>query len=192
MDSPGNSESLRAVTVIDARGDAPVLSDAVDGLFQRNVNTGVLSTSAVAIRPNYAQPDAPGLAYIGSSGEDRIQTAVVVADYYDQAKLLAADYFFVHGVGSNSGGGADTRGLAFDSHQRMYLVGRAPASVLQYDVSLDETGQPRRAMLSGAGELPPRRTGPDRPTPASRVPARHSRRPGRSGRRPYPSRHPPC
>ncbi|MBK9070164.1 MAG: beta-propeller fold lactonase family protein [Myxococcales bacterium] len=138
-----------AVTVVDARGAAPVLSDAVDGLFQRNLNTGVLSTSAVAIRPNYAQPEAPGIAYIGSSGEDRIQTAVVLADYYDQAKLLAADYFFVHGVGSNSGGGADTRGIAFDAHQRMYFVGRAPASVLQYDVSVDEVGQVRRALLSG-------------------------------------------
>lgn len=138
-----------AVTVVDARGEAPMLSDAVDGLFQRNLNTGVLSTSAVAIRPNYAQPDAPGIAYIGSSGEDRIQTAVVLPDYYDQAKLLAADYFFVHGVGSNSGGGADTRGLAFDDHQRMYLVGRAPASLLQYDVGVDDAGQVKRALLSG-------------------------------------------
>src|SRR5262249_21989646 len=125
-----------SVTLISLPKDGtPVLSDAIGGLFGADPVTGLVGASAVAGR----SPGAPDdIVYVASRTEGRIQTLTVTSPYAGQPSLLEPGlFFFLDGVGSQSGSSRDSRGMVFGSGgDRMYLINRAPPTLQVYDTSL--------------------------------------------------------
>lgn len=121
-----------AVTLLDSPPDAPAtIADVTSGLFLSDSN-GDVGASGVAVREG-------GTIYVGSSHEDRVQTLSVGRPVNGAAPfLLQGDYFFLDGVGGNSGGSANTRALQFGrGGDRLYAVNREPPSLQIFDTSLD-------------------------------------------------------
>lgn len=136
-----------SVTLIDSRpGVDAQVTDIVGGVFAADPSTGLRGATGVAGRSNGADGS---IVYVGSRSEDRIQTFTVGRPVNDAPPfLLAGNYFFLDGVGNNSGGSTDTRGMAFSpSGERMYLVNRRPPSLQVIDTSLDEGGFPRNKFV---------------------------------------------
>jgi DNA-binding beta-propeller fold protein YncE len=75
--------------------------------------------------------------YVGSSREDRIQTLTIGRPVNGSAPfLLEGGYFFLDGVGGNTGSSADTRALGFSpTGERLYAINREPPSLQVFDTS---------------------------------------------------------
>jgi DNA-binding beta-propeller fold protein YncE len=141
-----------AVTLIDSPRDGRVqVTDIARNVFLPDPNTGLRGATAVAGRTPYAADD---IVYVGSRSEDRIQTFTVGRAVNGAPPfLLRGNFFFLDGVGGNSGGSRDTRGMTFSpSGQRLYLVNRRPPSLQVIDTSLDETGFPKNQTI-GATDI---------------------------------------
>lgn len=134
------------VTLMDSpRDGAAILTDSMINLFNAN-SVGATGASAVAGRdPSGAGED---LIYLASRTEDRVHI-MTVSDGPFGKMFVPSSFFFLNGVGSNTGGSSDTRGAVFDEGgDRMYLVNRLPASLQVYDTSLDTTGFPQNRFLT--------------------------------------------
>jgi DNA-binding beta-propeller fold protein YncE len=133
IDSPGN-------------GDAPVISDALGGLFATNPSSGVRGATGVAGR----SPGAPDAAiYVTSRAESRIQTMHVYRPAGGLAALVSGEFFFLDRLIPSS----DSRGIAFSADgQRGYVVSRDPPTVQILDTENSPQGYPRNAVI-GAIEI---------------------------------------
>jgi DNA-binding beta-propeller fold protein YncE len=137
-----------AVTLIDspkADGALAVVSDVALNVFLPDQNTGLRGATGVVGKPG-------SIVYVGSRSEDRVQTFSVGRPVNGSSPyLVQGNYFFLDGVGNNSGGSVDTRGMVFSpSGERLYLVNRRPPTLQIIDTSLSETGFPRNEPVGAA------------------------------------------
>lgn len=139
--------STGALTLVDsARGGDASIADVIAGLFAADLN-GLRGATGVAARGK------SGLLYAVSRTEDRVQMLTVDRGLADRAFLLPAGHFFLDAVGTNSGGSADSRDIAFSANgDRMFVLNRRPPSVQMYDTSAGPTGVPRNRAL-GATDI---------------------------------------
>lgn len=123
----------------------PLLADVITGVFSTN-SSGYAGASAVAGRTI----GADSIAYVGSPFENRIQMFTVGRPANGAPPwLLPGEYFFLDGVGVETGLSADTRGLAFgDGGDRLYALNRNPPTVQILDTSVDNTGAPRSTLVA--------------------------------------------
>jgi len=133
-------------TLVDLEG-APVLSDALTGVFNPDPLQRVGSVAVAGRRPGAAEDD---LVYVGSSSDNRVQTFAIARDTTGRAVLFPSDYFFLDRVGAQAGGSQDTRAAAFGAGgDRGYFLNREPPSVAIVDTSIDNTGFPRNVVIGG-------------------------------------------
>jgi len=130
--------SSGAITLVDlpAGGGAPVLADAVAGLFTSDPSTGELGAVAAAGR-------RPGTAtdriYVTSRTDARVQTRLVARPASGEPILVPTDYFFLDQVSPST----DGRGIAFsDDGDRAYILNREPPMLHIVDSSLGADGMP--------------------------------------------------
>jgi YVTN family beta-propeller protein len=136
------------VTLVDLPKDtAPIATDEAIGLFNADATTGGIGSSAVAGR---APGDPNDILYVGSITEDRVQTLSVVRPRDGSPAVLDPDqFFFLDGVGNQSGSSEDNRGMVFGSGgDRMYTVNRLPPSLMMYDTSINAQGTPANTLLA--------------------------------------------
>lgn len=134
-----------AVTLVDAPkdGKAPVISDALSGVFQVDSQTGIRAALGAAART------PGGRIYVTSRSEERVQVFSVARIGNTFPALVPAEYFFLRGVQPSD----NSRGILFGSSgERAYIVNRSPPMLHVLDTSMDETGIPRNELL-GAVEL---------------------------------------
>jgi DNA-binding beta-propeller fold protein YncE len=131
------------ITLVDSpKNGTPVVADALGGLFQPG-DSLTAGGSAVAGRLPSAQDN---LIYVASRTESRVQILSVDRPSADELPfLVSSNYFFLEAAGGNSGGSADSRGLAFSADgSTMAAINRLPPALLLYDTSIDaENGFPR-------------------------------------------------
>ncbi|HEY4179751.1 MAG TPA: hypothetical protein VGM90_23075 [Kofleriaceae bacterium] len=139
-----------AVTLINSPKDSQDVgvTDVLTGIFAADGN-GLRGATGVT-----GSPSGNGIVYVGSRTEDRIQTFTVGHPANGASPfLLPGEWFFLDGVGANTGGSSDTRGMTFSpSGERMYLVNRRPPSLQVYDESLTATGAPANNAI-GATDI---------------------------------------
>jgi YVTN family beta-propeller protein len=133
-----------------ADGDAEIVDINVS-FFQPNPTTGLLGAAGVAGRTPGAPDD---IVYVGSVTENRIQTLTVDEPINNAtASIVPSNYFFLNGVGGNSGVSSDTRGMQFSpSGDRLYLINRMPPTLQIIDTSLDAQGFPANQLV-GATDI---------------------------------------
>jgi DNA-binding beta-propeller fold protein YncE len=143
-----------AVSLVDAPpdGEAPILSDAIGGLFASNADDpGVRGAAGVAGRLPGSSPDR---IYVTSRAEARVQTLTVAWPNGSRRRgglpvLVPADFFFMNRVLPSD----DGRGLAFSADgDRAYVINRDPPTLQIIDTSLNAAGVPRNE-LSAAIEI---------------------------------------
>ncbi len=137
-----------AVTLIDSPKDSDrvQVSDVLSGIFAADPSNGIRGATGIVGR----LPNAPNdIIYVGSRSEDRIQTFTVGRPVNGAPPfMLPGNWFFLDAVGGNTGGSADTRGMAASvDGSRMYLVNRRPPSLQVWDTSLSPTGFPKNKAL---------------------------------------------
>jgi hypothetical protein len=133
-----------AVTLVDSSGDRRAqISDTVTNVFLAPPNIEP-AASAIAGRPR-AGEGASDIIYVGSPTENRIQTFTVARPVNESAPyLVPGGYFLIDGVGSNSGGSSETRGMQFSADgNRLFIANRRPPSLSIFDTSIGPTGVPR-------------------------------------------------
>lgn len=131
------------VTLVDSpAAGTPVLADAVSGLFagQAPGTTGIAGRVA----------GADNILYVQSRAEDRIQMMTVARQDGAPPFLVPVEHFFLNSVGSgNAGPSSDSRGVVFGSGgDRAYMINRFPPSMMVYDTSIDEVGQPANRLVT--------------------------------------------
>ena len=135
------------VTLLDLPrdGSAPLLTDALAGLFQASQN-GLRSSIGIAGRT----PGSPyDLVYVTSSYEERVQLVYVTRQASGRPVMVPSEYFFLDRVFPSE----DGRGITFGAGgDRAYVVNRLPPALQIVDTSVDETGFPRNRVI-GAVEL---------------------------------------
>ncbi len=144
--------STGTVSLVDAPtdGSAPMVADAIGGLFAVNPNTLARGATGVAGR----QPGSPSdLVYVTSRAESRVQMLHVYRP--DQADafptLVPSNYFFLDRVLPSD----NSRGIAFsDDGNRAHVVNRDPPMLLTVDTSLGADGFPRNQLLSAVEICP--------------------------------------
>lgn len=139
------------VTLINSPiGGMATASDLSLGIFEPDINTGIIGAAGVGGRPS---PDGD-VVYVGASTEDRIQTFTVGRPVNGQSPfLLPGNYFFLDAVGGQAGDSEDTRGITFSPDgNRMYLINRDPPSLQIFDTSMKPTGFPANTAI-GATDL---------------------------------------
>jgi DNA-binding beta-propeller fold protein YncE len=128
-----------AVSLADApgNGDAPVLSDALGGVFEPDPVTRVRSALGASARlPG-------GRIYVTSRSEDRVQIFTVLRIGDEFPALVPGEFFFLRGVEPSDNG----RGIHFsDGGNVAYVVNRSPAMLHVLDTSMDLTGSPRNEL----------------------------------------------
>ena len=131
-----------AVTLVDSPKSGEVrIADVLTGVFGADPLTGQRGATGVVGRPS----SGPGIVYVGSRSEDRVQTFTVGRPVNNAAPfLLPGAWFFLESVGEASGGeSTDTRGMAFSPDgSRLYLVNRRPPSLQILDTSIGDAGYP--------------------------------------------------
>lgn len=146
--------SSGAVTLIDSpRVGTVQITDVLTGVFAADPSNGLRGATGVVGR----LPNAPGdIIYVGSRSEDRIQTFTVGRPINGAPPfLLPGAWFFLDGVGGNTGNGgsSDTRGMTFSPDgERLYLVNRRPPSIQVYDTAIGPAGYPNNKFL-GATDI---------------------------------------
>lgn len=119
-------------------GDAPVLSDGLGNVFDRDPQTRVSSALGAAARV------AGGRVYVTSRSEERVQMFTVARVDPKFPTLVPSEFFFLRGVAPSD----DARGIRFGAGgDRAYIVNRSPAMLQVLDTSLDETGVPRNELI---------------------------------------------
>lgn len=118
-------------------GRAPVLTDALGGVFEPDRVTGVRSALGAAARlPG-------GRVYVTSRSENRVQIFTVARIGEEHPALVPAEFFFLRGVEPSDNG----RGITFSpSGDTAYIVNRSPAMLHVLDTSIDLTGTPRNEL----------------------------------------------
>lgn len=137
-----------AVTLIDSPRDGnAVVSDVVANVFLPDPGNGIRGATGIAGR---LPRQAGNIVYVGSRSEQRVQTFTVGRPVNGALPfLLTGDYFFLDGVGGNSGQSSDTRGMAFSpTGDRLYLANRRPPSLQIIDTSLGDDGFPKNDTLA--------------------------------------------
>lgn len=141
-----------AVTLIDSPRDGGnvQIADVLTGIFAADPTNGLRGATGVVGRPG----SGPGIVYVGSRTEDRIQTFTVGRPINDAPPfLLPGNWFFLDAVGGNTGSSNDTRGMTFSPDgERLYLVNRRPPSLQVFDTSLSPTGFPKNEAI-GATDI---------------------------------------
>lgn len=137
------------VSLIDspANGEAPILADALGGLFATNPSTGVRGATGVAGR----SPGSPdGLVYVTSRAEPRVQMLHVYRPPGGGLPVMVpGEFFFLDRLLPSS----DSRGIAFSADgERGYVVNRDPPSLQVIDTEETAEGYPRNEVI-GAIEL---------------------------------------
>jgi DNA-binding beta-propeller fold protein YncE len=135
--------SQGAVSLIDAppNGDAPVLTDALGGLFAVNPQTGALGAVGIAGRRPGSVYD---LVYVTSRSEARVQMLYVYRGG-DFPTLVPSQYFFLDRVLPSD----DGRGIVFsEDGNRAHIVNRDPPMLLTIDTSLGADGFPKNELAS--------------------------------------------
>lgn len=130
-----------ALTLVDSpSGGSARITDTVTNVFLAPPNIEPAASAVVGRRQGTSH-----LLYVGSSTENRIQTFTVGRPVNESAPyLVPGSYFLVDGVGSNSGGSSETRGMQFSKDgNRLYVVNRRPPSLSIFDTSVGPTGAPR-------------------------------------------------
>lgn len=136
------------ITLLDmpTDGAAPVLQDALAGLFAAN-QLGQRSSIGAAGRTPGSPDD---LVYVTSSTEKRVHMLYIRKDAGGRAVgMVPSEYFFLDRVFPSE----DGRGITFgEGGDRAYIVNRLPPTLQIVDTSLDATGFPRNQVI-GAIEL---------------------------------------
>ncbi|MBX3160734.1 MAG: YncE family protein [Deltaproteobacteria bacterium] len=136
-----------AVTLIDSpKQGSATIADVVVGVFFPDPVNGLRGATGVAGNA------ASDIVYVGSRSEDRIQTFTVGRPVNGaRPYLLQGNYFFLDSIGGTTGGGNDSRGMAFSKDgSRLYLVNRRPPTLQVYDTSPNEQGFPRNEPIGAA------------------------------------------
>jgi DNA-binding beta-propeller fold protein YncE len=121
-DAPGN-------------GDAPILTDALRGVFEGDPVSSALG--AAARTPN-------GRIYVTSRSENRVQIFTVLRIPGEFPALVPSEFFFLRGVEPSDNG----RGIHFsDGGDVAYVVNRSPPMLQVLDTSMDATGSPRNELV---------------------------------------------
>lgn len=138
------------VTLVDLPVDgAPVLADAITGLFASN-GFGQRGSVAVAGR-NPGQPDT--IAYVTSLSENRVQTFTVARLNDGLPNLVPSEYFFLDVGPVYAGESGNTRGVAFSGDgTRGYFMNRFPPTLTVVDTSAGAGGYPVNREL-GATDI---------------------------------------
>ena len=135
--------SQGSVSLIDAppNGDAPVLTDALGGLFAVNPSNGALGAVGIAGRQPGSLYD---LVYVTSRSEARVQMLYVYRGG-EFPTLVPSQYFFLDRVLPSD----DGRGIVFsEDGNRAHIVNRDPSMLLTVDTSLGADGFPRNELAS--------------------------------------------
>jgi DNA-binding beta-propeller fold protein YncE len=136
--------STGQVTFASAPPDGePMIEDIISDLWERSVATNALGAVGIARR---IPGDPDSLVYVTSRQEARVAT-LFISQGTDRDVIGRGNSFFLPGL--VTGLSADMRDVKFSADgNRMYLVSRTPPSLIAYDTSLDEQGQPANRMLS--------------------------------------------
>lgn len=130
-----------AVTLANAPrdGSAPILSDALGGVFEASPLTGARSALGVSGR------NSGGRVYVTSRSDSRVQIFTVARIANQLPALVPAEFFFLRGVQPSD----DGRGIQFsESGNRAYVLNRTPAMLQVIDTSLNEVGLPKNDLDS--------------------------------------------
>jgi hypothetical protein len=133
-----------AVTLADAPldGAAPVLADAIGGLFAADPQTNVRGAAGVAGRLPGSSPDR---IYVTSRSEARVQILTVARPGGGYPVVVPGDFFFINRVRPSD----DGRGIAFSADgDRAYIVNRDPPVLQIIDTSLTEGGIPANELVA--------------------------------------------
>lgn len=152
--------SQGAVSLVDAPTDgrAPLLVDAVRGLFDRDPETNVRGALGVAGRPNalagMAGQGAFDHIYVTGRTEDRVLMLSVYRAEPERAPIIAlGEHFFLNGVDNPVSDSDDSRGIAFNQDgSRLYVINRDPTFLHIYDTEDGPDGFPANEYI-GAVEL---------------------------------------
>lgn len=132
-----------ALTLVDSpRSGSAQITDTVTNVFLAAPNVDPAASAVVGGRGGTS-----GLLYVGSPTENRIQTFTVGRPVNESAPyLVPGSYFLIDGVGTDTGGSSETRGMQFSADgNRLYIVNRRPPSLSIFDTSIGPTGVPRNA-----------------------------------------------
>lgn len=138
--------STGTVTLADAPpdGSAPILADALGGLFAPDPVSNIRGAVGVAGRAPGSEFDT---MYVTSRSEARVQMLYVIRPALSSfPTVVSAGFFFLTEVQPAD----DSRGIAFSQNgDRMFVVNRDPPLIHVVDTSLSEVGVPRNKFLGG-------------------------------------------
>ena len=138
------------VTLIDSPSDGnAVITDIKYNVFNPDLSTGLRGATGVSGK----HTDAGDLVYVGSRTEDRIAEFTINRPADAPASMSYANYFYLDGVGSDSGvgGSADTRGMNFaPDGNELYLINRLPPTLQVYDTQTTATGATANKLVGAA------------------------------------------